>query len=141
MVEIAQANMANAVRSVSIWKGLDPRDLTLVAFGGAGGMVAGEVARALDIPRVLVPVLPGNTCAMGLLMTDLQEDAAVAFLCARDAVDLDALNARLGAPQRRSTPRSSAQGVAGATSFCRTRRTSATTARSTSCASRSSPSR
>ena len=42
IVEIAQENMANAVRSVSIWKGLDPRDLTLVAFGGAGGMVAGR---------------------------------------------------------------------------------------------------
>ena len=60
VIEIAEANMANAVRSVSIWKGLDPRDLTLVAFGGAGGMVAGHVARALDIPRVLVPVVPGE---------------------------------------------------------------------------------
>ena len=52
--------MANAVRSVSIWKGLDPRDLTLVAFGGAGGMVAGEVARTLGIPRVLIPPVPGQ---------------------------------------------------------------------------------
>ena len=95
IVEIAHANMANAVRSVSIWKGLDPRDLTLVAFGGAGGLVAGPVARALDIPRVLVPVYPGNTCAMGLLMTDMQEDASVAYLAEAPEIELDVLNARL----------------------------------------------
>jgi N-methylhydantoinase A/oxoprolinase/acetone carboxylase beta subunit len=88
--------MANAVRSVSIWKGLDPRELTLVAFGGAGGLVAGPVAKALDIPRVLIPMHPGNTCAMGLLMTDMQEDASVAFLSEASEIDLDTLNARLG---------------------------------------------
>ena len=96
IVEIAHANMANAVRSVSIWKGLDPRDLTLVAFGGAGGLVAGPVAKALDIPRVLIPMHPGNTCAMGLLMTDMQEDASVAFLSEASEIDLETLNARLG---------------------------------------------
>ena len=95
MIEIAQENMANAVRSVSIWKGLDPRDLTLMAFGGAGGLVAGPVARALDIPRVLIPMYPGNTCAMGLLMTDMREDVTSAFLAPSGSVDLDALNARL----------------------------------------------
>jgi N-methylhydantoinase A len=94
MVAIAQENMANAVRSVSIWKGMDPRDLTLVAFGGAGGLVAGPVAEILDIPRVLVPPVPGNACAMGTLMTDVQEDAAVAFLTALEQADLDELNAR-----------------------------------------------
>jgi N-methylhydantoinase A len=97
MIEIAQENMANAVRSVSIWKGLDPRDLTLMAFGGAGGLVAGPVARALDIPRVLIPMYPGNTCAMGLLMTDMREDVTSAFLAPSGSVDLDALNARLDA--------------------------------------------
>ncbi len=112
MVEIAQANMANAVRSVSIWKGLDPRDLTLVAFGGAGGMVAGEVARTLGIPRVLIPPVPGNSCAMGLLMTDFQEDESVAFLSrARDA-DLDVLNERLGALQDATITTLQRQGVA-----------------------------
>ncbi|MBX5442399.1 MAG: hydantoinase/oxoprolinase family protein [Solirubrobacteraceae bacterium] len=95
MVEIAQANMANAVRSVSIWKGLDPRDLTLVAFGGAGGMVAGPVAAMLDIPTVLVPPVPGNSCAMGTLMTDYQEDTAVAYLARADDVDLDTVNRQL----------------------------------------------
>jgi N-methylhydantoinase A/oxoprolinase/acetone carboxylase beta subunit len=110
-IEIAEANMANAVRSVSIWKGLDPRDLTLVAFGGAGGAVACRVARALDIPRVLVPVYPGNTCAMGLLMTDMQEDATVAYLARANEVALDVLNERLGELQERVRATLVAQGV------------------------------
>jgi N-methylhydantoinase A len=114
IVEIAQANMANAVRSVSIWKGLDPRDLTLVAFGGAGGLVAGPVAAALDIPRVLVPVHPGNTCAMGLLMTDMQEDTSLAFLAAAGQIDLDALNARLAEMRVRVEETLVAQGVGAA---------------------------
>ena len=111
VVEIAHANMANAARSVSIWKGLDPRDLTLVAFGGAGGLVAGPVAKALDIPRVLIPMHPGNTCAMGLLMTDMQEDASVAFLAGADEIDLDALNERFGALQKTVAETLAAQGV------------------------------
>lgn len=95
MLSIAHENMANAVRSVSIWKGLDPRDLTLVAFGGAGGLVAGPVAEILDIPKVLIPPVPGNACAMGTLMADVQEDTAVAYLATADELDLDVINARL----------------------------------------------
>jgi N-methylhydantoinase A len=114
MVEIAQGNMANAVRSVSIWKGLDPRELTLVAFGGAGGMVAGEVARTLGIPRVLIPPIPGNACAMGLLMTDFQEDESVAFLARASDVDLDDLNERLAMLQEKTVGTLQRQGVAAA---------------------------
>lgn len=112
VIEIAEANMANAVRSVSIWKGLDPRDLTLMAFGGAGGMVAGPVARTLDIPRVLVPVYPGNTCAMGLLMTDLQEDATLAYLARAGEIDVEVLNQRLEDLHRHVSETLRNQGVA-----------------------------
>jgi N-methylhydantoinase A len=111
VIQIAEANMANAVRSVSIWKGLDPRDLTLVAFGGAGGMVAGLVARDLDIPRVLIPVYPGNTCAMGLLMTDMQEDATVAYLARASDIDLELLNRRLTDLNERVAKTLAGQGV------------------------------
>ncbi len=97
MIEIAQINMANAVRSVSIWKGLDPRDLSLVAYGGGGGMVAAEVARMLAIPLVLVPPAPGNLCAMGTLMADFQEDRVVAYLVAINLIDLDDINMNLAA--------------------------------------------
>jgi N-methylhydantoinase A len=111
MVEIAQANMANAVRSVSIWKGLDPRDLTLVAFGGAGGMVAGPVARMLDIPTVLVPPVPGNSCAMGTLMTNFQEDTAVAYLARAADADLGEINRRLSALRDQTIEALRAQGA------------------------------
>jgi len=111
MIEIAQNNMANAARSVSIWKGLDPRDLTLVAFGGGGGMVAGAVARSLSIPRVLVPPVPGNACAMGLMMTDFQEDTAVAYLTRADEADVGEVNARLTALRDETLARLRGQGV------------------------------
>jgi N-methylhydantoinase A len=119
IVEIAQHNMANAARSVSIWKGLDPRDLTLVAFGGAGGMVAGAVARELDIPRVLIPIYPGNTCAMGLLMTDMQEDATVAFLARANEMDIDLLNARLRELDAHVRNTLAGQGIDAAQVTCR----------------------
>jgi N-methylhydantoinase A len=95
MIEIAQTNMANAVRSVSIWKGLDPRDLSLVAFGGGGGMVAADVAEMLAIPVVLIPPVPGNLCAMGTLMANLQEDRVVGYLVGAAEIDIDDVNAQL----------------------------------------------
>jgi N-methylhydantoinase A len=119
IVQIAQHNMANAARSVSIWKGLDPRDLTLVAFGGAGGMVAGAVAQELDIPRVLIPIYPGNTCAMGLLMTDMREDASVAFLARANQIQLDALNERLAELDLRVRGTLGAQGIPADRIRCR----------------------
>src|SRR6185503_20132719 len=70
--EIANASMARAIRSVTIERGRDPRDFTLVAFGGSGPVHAVDVARALDIRRVLVPVSPGVFTAVGMLASDVQ---------------------------------------------------------------------
>jgi N-methylhydantoinase A len=111
MVEIAQANMANAARSVSIWKGLDPRDLALAAFGGAGGAVAGPVAKSLGMPRVLIPPVPGNSCAMGLLMTNFQEDTAVAYLSSAEEADAGQINTRLESLRNDTLDRLRSQGV------------------------------
>jgi N-methylhydantoinase A len=112
MIQIAQANMANAVRSVSVWKGIDPRDLTLVAFGGAGGLVAAPVAEMLDIPRVLIPTTPGNACAMGTLMADVQQDRSVAFLARSEQVDLAEANRLLDALSAAVAGELAAQGQA-----------------------------
>jgi len=71
---ILASNMANAIRSRTIQKGFDPRDFTLVAFGGAGPMTALDVANMLKIPTVIVPFYPGITSALGLLTTDLKYD-------------------------------------------------------------------
>jgi N-methylhydantoinase A len=71
---ILASNMANAIRSRTVQKGFDPRDFTLVAFGGAGPMTALDVASLLKIPTVIVPFYPGITSALGLLTTDLKYD-------------------------------------------------------------------
>ena len=74
MVEIANENMASAIKMVSIARGYDPRMFALFAFGGAGPLHAAAVARSLRIPRVLVPLHPGNASAIGMLIADLRVD-------------------------------------------------------------------
>src|SRR5262245_1882418 len=71
IVSVVTANMARAIRVISVQRGHDPRDYTLVAFGGAGPLHAARLARELEIPRVLVPRHPGILCALGLLLGDL----------------------------------------------------------------------
>ena len=93
--EIANASMARAIRSVTIERGRDPRDFTLVAFGGSGPVHAVDVARALDIRRVLVPVSPGVFTAVGMLASDVEHHfvrAAGGLLAGRP---LGPVNARL----------------------------------------------
>jgi len=74
IVEIANENMASAIKMVSLERGHDPRRFALFAFGGAGPLHAASVARAMRIPRVLVPLYPGNASAMGMLLADLRVD-------------------------------------------------------------------
>lgn len=74
VVEIANENMANAIRMVSIERGHDPRNFALLAFGGAGPLHGCAIARKLGIPTVIVPPFPGGFCALGLLMGDLRVD-------------------------------------------------------------------
>ncbi len=74
IIAIAESHMANAIRLVSVERGLDPRDFTLVAFGGAGPLHAAALAEALSIGSVLIPPAPGNLSAMGLLCADVRHD-------------------------------------------------------------------
>ena len=74
IVRIANANMERAVRVSSAEKGYDPRDITLLAFGGAGPMHAAALAAAVGIPEVLVPEHPGVFSAVGLVMSDIRHD-------------------------------------------------------------------
>lgn len=71
IIEVANASIDRALRRVSIARGHDPRDFTLVAFGGAGPLHACAVAEQLEIPRVLIPPHPGVLCAFGLLLADV----------------------------------------------------------------------
>jgi N-methylhydantoinase A len=74
VVKIVDASMAAAIRLATVERGRDPRQFTLVAFGGAGPMHAAAVARLLGIPRVLVPPSPGVLCALGLLVADVRTE-------------------------------------------------------------------
>jgi N-methylhydantoinase A len=69
---VVQATMSKAMRLILAKRGLDPRDFALLAFGGAGPMHACALARELDVPRVLVPFLPGSFSAYGILISDVR---------------------------------------------------------------------
>jgi N-methylhydantoinase A len=71
---ISDANMSLSVRAVSVNKGVDPRDTAMIAFGGAGPLHAIAIAREIFIPQVIIPKLPGNFSALGMLMASWRQD-------------------------------------------------------------------
>jgi N-methylhydantoinase A len=83
IVEVVNSNMERAVRLISVERGHDVRDFTLVSFGGAGGLHAATLARGLGIPRVLVPPHPGALSALGLLLADARRDYSQSLLARR----------------------------------------------------------
>src|SRR5213079_1569550 len=74
IVRIAVARMTSAIREISIQRGYDPRDFTLIAFGGAGPMHALALAQEIGVPHVLVPRHRGNFSALGLLASQIKHD-------------------------------------------------------------------
>ncbi len=76
ILAIAETNMANAIRTKTVERGLDPREFMLLSYGGGGGLFAAGVAEELEIPRTMVPVAPANFSAWGILATDYIEDDA-----------------------------------------------------------------
>ena len=77
---VANANMMKAVKAVTTYRGRDPRDFTLVAFGGSGGVHAVDLARVLQVERVVLPVAAGVFSALGLLFSNLEMNETVPFL-------------------------------------------------------------
>lgn len=73
-IRLADANMVNAIKLVSVRRGYDPRDFALVAFGGGGSMHAGALAKELQIGTVIIPVAPGTFSALGMMMTEPMQD-------------------------------------------------------------------
>jgi len=91
ILKVANANMADAVRLVSIRRGYDPRDFALVVFGGAGPLHGVALARDLSIPTVLVPPNPGVTSALGCLLVDIQHDISQMYLNRVSDIDVTAI--------------------------------------------------
>ncbi len=89
IISVVTANMAKAIRLISVQRGHDPRDYALMAFGGAGPLHAARLAKELDMSRIIVPLTPGTLCALGLLLTDLRSDFAISRLMKVDQNAVD----------------------------------------------------
>ncbi|PPK41126.1 N-methylhydantoinase A [Trinickia symbiotica] len=84
IISVVIANMAKAIRVVSVERGHDPRDYVMFGFGGAGPIHASRLARALDMPKIVIPKYPGIMCALGLLLTDLRTSTSLTRLLPLD---------------------------------------------------------
>ena len=100
ILETAAENMADAIRLMTVERGIDHRDYALIAFGGAGPLHAVDVAAPLEMKKVVVPPHPGLCSALGTLLTDLRVDRARTVNHRSDTVDLDVLNDQLRALAR-----------------------------------------
>jgi len=87
IVDVVNNNMEQAIRLISIERGHDPRDFALVCFGGAGGLHAADLGRALGIPRIVVPPHPGALSALGLLLSDVRKDYSRSMLIPAEGAD------------------------------------------------------
>ncbi|MGH8698820.1 MAG: hydantoinase/oxoprolinase family protein, partial [Burkholderiales bacterium] len=95
ILEITAWNQANAIQQVSVKRGLDPRDYTLVAFGGSGPLLAGRLIDLLHLRAALIPPSPGNVSALGLLVVDLRNDYVQTLVQRQDRLDFVTINAHL----------------------------------------------
>ena len=114
---VANANMMKAVKAVTTYRGRDPRDFTLVAFGGSGGVHAVDLARVLRIRQVVLPAAAGVFSALGLLFSDLEMNETAPFLHLASCAPLDEAERCYAALERRIT--AVLGGPAGAVSCAR----------------------
>jgi N-methylhydantoinase A len=110
ILDVANANMERALRVVSVERGHDPRDFSLVAYGGAGPLHAAELAAELDVPRVVVPRSAGVLSALGLLISDAVYEEGVSAVRPWAEVDPAALTERFEAMAQEGRERLDAEG-------------------------------
>jgi N-methylhydantoinase A len=111
IVEIANANMARAVRLVSVQRGFDPREFVLVAFGGAGPLHANALAREVGMGRVLVPPGPGVTSALGLLVGDVRHPFVQALVRPTEGMDWTLIGEIFAGFERRGRDLLASEGI------------------------------
>jgi N-methylhydantoinase A len=112
ILSVVTANMAKAIRVISVQRGHDPRDYSLLAFGGAGPLHAAQLAKELDIKQIIVPRNPGILCAMGLLLTEIRVDFAATKLVILKAGAEHAIRQEFGALEERARSWFVEQGIA-----------------------------
>ncbi len=102
VLTLANANMAEMVRLATLRRGLDPRDFTLVAFGGAGPLHATEIAREVAVPRVVVPPYPGLFSAIGTVLGDIRHDLVQTLLKRTDKLERSDVQAAFAGLEERA---------------------------------------
>lgn len=94
IIGVANSNMERALRVISVERGHDPRDFALIAFGGAGGLHAADLARSLGITRIIIPPNPGTFSALGILLSDAVKDVSQSVFIAVPAEATSAHSSR-----------------------------------------------
>ena len=112
ILRVMRANMAGAIRLMSVKRGHDPRDFALVAFGGAGPLYAVELARELGIPEVIVPFRPGLGSATGVLHVEVRHDFVQSIFATDERFDSGEINDAFAALEARARARLERDGVA-----------------------------
>lgn len=113
--DVINAKMAQAIRTLTVEKGIEPRDFALVAFGGAGPMHAVFLAQQLEIGEVIVPRFPGAFSAWGMLETEIRKDSGRAYFTRLAALDHADLAATLGTLEEEAFASLSEEGIGGET--------------------------
>ena len=111
IIDVANANMADAVRLMSIRKGYDPREFALVVFGGAGPLHGADLARELGIPTVIVPPNPGVTSALGCLLVDVRHDLSEMFSGLAGDIDAERVEEAFAGLEAEARERLQAEGI------------------------------
>jgi N-methylhydantoinase A/oxoprolinase/acetone carboxylase beta subunit len=113
IIRVANANMERAIRVVSVQRGFDPRDFALLAFGGAGGMHACEIAETLNIGTVIAPRYGGVLSALGMLLADVTKDYSLTVLRPAERVSEADLQARFAPLVEQAAADLRAEGFSG----------------------------
>lgn len=111
ILRVVETEMDKAIRVISVEQGYDPRDFTLVAFGGGGPLHACSLARALRIPTVLIPAMPGALSALGILLADVVRDHSLTVMLPGESIHL--LASHFTELERRARSEFAAEGLAG----------------------------
>ena len=112
VVDIINAKMADSIRTITVRRGIDPRDFSLVAFGGAGPAQAAALAEELQIGEVIVPTHPGAFSAWGMLQTDVRHDLKETLYGFWDLIELDTLEGAFSALEERGRAYLRQEGIA-----------------------------
>ena len=114
VIHVVNSNMERAIRTISVERGHDPRRFVLVAFGGAGPLHACELAAALCIPRVLVPLHPGVLSALGMVLADAMKDYSQTVMLQAGQVSVESLQGLFQPLQERARADLHAEGFTDA---------------------------